>query len=220
MKKIPKVFHTFWLSEDEILDEFKQNFETWKKHNPNFNLHIHRANEYEDLRKKISFLDTALTKKKWCYAADYLRSKVLDVEGGVYLDGDVICYKSLDELIKNREYVVGVESMTDKIECAVLMFAPGNIIMKKMVEWYENWTPDKGFVLMPYLLEDVMKENNLEFDEVLDREFVSGVKSYKWNKDDVTNTKDLVRIHTHTDKSYTMHNFTHTGYGPLGFSNH
>ena len=41
----------------------------------------------------------AIQKKKWSLASDYIRYYAIYTEGGIYMDTDVMVYKSLDEFL-------------------------------------------------------------------------------------------------------------------------
>lgn len=47
------------------------------------------------------FLQEALDRKKWAFAADFIRFYAIYHEGGIYLDTDVELYKSLDSLLEH-----------------------------------------------------------------------------------------------------------------------
>ena len=50
-------------------------------------------------------LKEALSCRKWAYAADFIRLYAVYHEGGIYLDTDVMVYKSLDSYLKDRAFI-------------------------------------------------------------------------------------------------------------------
>lgn len=195
---IPKKIHTFWLSEGTPAEFCLKNMETWKQCNPDYDIVLHRSPEFEDL-KSVPYYNYTIQCNKWAYASDYLRCKVLYEEGGWYMDADVVCHKSLDELCKEypRKCYYSYEAMCDKrIECAVLGFEAGNELIKTMKSYYESWY-NKRMVIIPELINKICPEL-IDKDSILDADILSGV----FNDGNILST----------ERSYTTHLFTHTGY--------
>ena len=57
------------------------------------------------------FLKEALAMKKWAFAADFVRIWAVHKEGGIYLDTDVIAYKSFDDLLDNELFIGSENSL-------------------------------------------------------------------------------------------------------------
>lgn len=104
---IPAVIHYTWFSDEIPPEKIKKCIESWMIRMPNMEIvHWDMA--------KISVIDSvflreAIKAKKWAFASDYVRLWVLYNYGGVYLDTDVECYKSMDDLLKNKCFI-GKES--------------------------------------------------------------------------------------------------------------
>jgi hypothetical protein len=198
--EIPKVIHTFWLSDGEIPEEFKNNFDTWIKFNPDYELIIHRGEEFTDLLSSVPYYKYCIESKNWCFATDYLRCKVLYEQGGIYFDGDVECFRNLDPLRKYNNIILGYEAIGNTIECASMMVNKGNYLMKLMSEYYENYIPTPGLKLelMPRVIHKVSKVNNYRINDILPSEYLSGILRNGWVDS--------------SNYSYTIHRFTHSGY--------
>ena len=93
---IPNKIHTFWLSGEAMPEAAANNIETWRQHNPGYEVTVHGRDEFKELEHSCEFYRTMLRERRWCFAADYLRSKVLLAEGGWYTDSDARCHKPLD----------------------------------------------------------------------------------------------------------------------------
>ena len=51
------------------------------------------------------FLKEALTERKWAYAADFVRLYAIYHEGGIYLDTDVLVFKSFNQLLEHKAFI-------------------------------------------------------------------------------------------------------------------
>lgn len=106
---IPKIIHYTWFSGDEYPEKIKVCIESWKKFLPDYELRLWDMNAIKDINS--IFLKEALSVKKWAYAADFVRLHALYHEGGIYLDTDVMVYKSFDDLLNNLCFIGKENSM-------------------------------------------------------------------------------------------------------------
>lgn len=106
---IPKTIHYTWFSGDEMPRKIKECIESWKKKLPGYALRLWNM----DATREIDsiFLKEALAVRKWAYAADFVRLYALYHEGGIYLDTDVMVYKSFDDLLDNHVFIGKEDSM-------------------------------------------------------------------------------------------------------------
>ena len=70
---------------------------SWNKVMPDYELVLWDTNRF-DINEN-HFVKEACAKKKWAFAADYIRLYALYHEGGVYLDTDVLVKKRFDEFL-------------------------------------------------------------------------------------------------------------------------
>ena len=216
---IPKRIHTFWLSSNNPDNWVLENIKTWKEINPNYEIVIHYADEFDDLLEICPYYKKILGNHSWAYATDYLRSKVLYDQGGWYMDGDVTCHKPLDYLdteFGERSRWIGLEQVYPfkTIECAVMGFEPHDPMMKALVDYYESWKEGDGVRIMPEVLNTVCDKNNISKEPILDPEYFSGIRGIlvpipKVNSRSAQAYKVGM---SPSEKSYTVHHFTHTGY--------
>ena len=214
---IPRKIHTFWLSGDPMPFEAINNLESWRHHNPGYELLIHGRDEFKDLEDRCEFYRVMLRDHRWCFASDYLRSKVLLAEGGWYTDSDARCHKPLDGIYTvygERPRFLCKEAPNGRwYECGVMAFEPGDEIMDAMVQWYEAWREGDALPVMPMVMEAVVKENHLNVAPLLPDEVLSGKRLpngvYKDKKTGQMRVKIFVEP---SEKSFATHYFTHTGY--------
>ena len=213
---IPKKIHTFWLSGEAMPDAAAANIETWRHHNPDYEVAVHGRDEFKELETACEFYRTMLRERRWCFAADYLRSKVLLAEGGWYTDSDARCHKPLDgiyDIYGHRRHYLCKESSDIWTECGVMGFAPGDDIMAAMVRWYEQWREGDEFPVMPVVMASVIRDNGLALGPLLPDEVLSGKRlPSRLFRDPNTGQIRVQIVVEPTDRSFATHHFTHTGY--------
>lgn len=100
---IPKIIHYTWFSGEEMPPIVKDCIASWKRFMPDYEYRLWDRNAIQDIDS--IFLKEALSVKKWAYAADYIRLYALYHEGGIYLDTDVMVYRSFDNLLQNKVFI-------------------------------------------------------------------------------------------------------------------
>ena len=214
---LPKKIHTFWLSGEAIPEAAARNIETWRTHNPGYEVVVHGRDEFQELESTCEFYRTMLRDRRWCFAADYLRSKVLLAEGGWYTDADARCHKPLDGIAtvygERPRYLCKEAPNGIWIECGVMGFAPGDDIMAAMVRWYEQWREGDEFPVMPIVMERVTAANGIDPGPLLPDEALSGKRCPNMVVTDKKTGKPRVMIVVEpTELSFATHHFSHSGY--------
>lgn len=100
---IPKVIHYIWLGGKPLPETAKKCIESWKKLCPEYEI-----KRWDESNLDINYCDycqEAYDSKKYAFASDVLRLKILYEEGGYYLDTDVELIKSLDELQEEKAFM-------------------------------------------------------------------------------------------------------------------
>lgn len=213
---IPRKIHTFWLGNDPMPFDAINNLESWRHHNPDYELLIHGRDEFKDLEEQCEFYSVMLRDHRWCFAADYLRAKVLLAEGGWYTDADARCHKPMDGIAAvygdRPRYLCKEAPNGIWLECGVMGFAPGDDIMRAMVEHYEKWHEGDDDSVMPIVMARVLRERGIETGPLLPDEVLSGKRlpngvyrrpDGEWGVRIVVEPSAL---------SFATHHFTHTGY--------
>lgn len=158
---VPKKIHYCWLSDDPFPPKIRQCMKTWAKLLPDYELKLWNTHNFDV--DSVPFVREAFQKRKWAFAADYIRMYALYHEGGIYLDSDVKILKSFDDMLDNRffsslEYHPsqiekdGAMFMIDNegnrvkegfvsgimIQAAVMGAEPGCRFVKDVLDWYED----------------------------------------------------------------------------------
>ena len=97
---IPKIIHYCWFGKSKKPDVFYKCLATWEKYCPDFE--IIEWNEENSKPFSNKFYKNALRKKKYAFASDYIRVKVLYEYGGVYLDTDMLLIKNIGDLLQHN----------------------------------------------------------------------------------------------------------------------
>ena len=136
--KTPKKIHYIWLGGSEKPALVKQCIESWKRFCPDFEII-----EWDD-KKFAKICDNnyaleAYAKKKWAFAADWLRLKVLYEQGGFYLDTDVEVLKPIDEFLHN-ELTMSTELISDRLalNTAFIGCSAKNVFIGEFLHLYDG----------------------------------------------------------------------------------
>lgn len=103
MLKIPKKIHYFWFGKSPIPKEIKEYLDSWRKYCPEYKI-IKWDESNFDLNKCV-YAKEAYEAKKWAFVSDYARVKILEEQGGVYLDTDVELIRSIDSIIEKGPFI-------------------------------------------------------------------------------------------------------------------
>jgi len=136
-KFIPRIIHKIWMSpkEDGVPTEIPQPWKDWNRAcqllHPDWTYIIWNERTMRDFihREMPQLLDTYDTYPSWIQRCDAFRYIVLYRMGGVYLDMDVKCLDSLDELVRNNHCILN-QPWSNHFMAA----KPGHHLLKKCVD--------------------------------------------------------------------------------------
>ena len=101
---IPKIIHFCWLSDDPYPQEIQRCLDSWKEILPDYEIWKWDRKRFDI--NSVPWTKEAFESKKYAFAADYIRLYALYNYGGIYLDSDVLMYKSFNPLL-NLPYFIG-----------------------------------------------------------------------------------------------------------------
>lgn len=102
-ERIPKKIHFTWFSNDPYPSLVNECMATWRGKLPDYEFVHWDMSKIQDIDNL--FLRQALEKRKWAFAADFVRLYALYHEGGIYLDTDVEVYKSFNDLLNLPAFI-------------------------------------------------------------------------------------------------------------------
>lgn len=131
---IPKTIYYCWFGGGKKDKLFDKCLSSWKKFLPGYKIiEINESNFDIHINK---YVEEAYEKKKWAFVSDYARLWCIYKYGGIYLDTDVELIRELD--LTNVKTFFCLQD--EKLIATGLGFGsePNNILIKKMMDDYEN----------------------------------------------------------------------------------
>lgn len=100
---IPRKIHYCWFSKDPYPPLVQECIASWHENMPDWEFVLW---DYEKIKEIDSvWLKECLEARKWAFAADFVRLWAVYHEGGVYLDSDVLIFRSLECFLNNRMFI-------------------------------------------------------------------------------------------------------------------
>ena len=205
---IPKIIHYCWLSGDPCPEEIVKCLDTWKKHLPDYDIWLWDTHRF-DVNATI-WTKQAFDTKKYAFAADYIRLFALYNYGGIYLDSDVLVYKSFNDLL-NLPYFIGHDQIRG-FEAAVIGSEKGCGWLKDILDTYEG----KSFIKedgsldtlpLPCRFHHVLVDLNYRFTCMHEISSYHNEKKHLYVFDgDFFNSRNAIEVRQ-TCKSYCAHNY-------------
>lgn len=205
---IPKIIHLCWLSGDPYPADIQKCLDTWKKHLPDYEIWLWDTNRF-DINSTI-WTKQAFDAKKYAFAADYIRLYALYNYGGIYLDSDVIVYKSFNELLE-LPYFIGHDQI-GAFEAAIIGAEKGTQWIKDVLDRYDgrHFIKEDGsydMLELPIVFHHTLIEKEYKFHKLNDVvTFNSKDKEMFVFNGDFFNSRDAVEVHR-TKKSFCAHNY-------------
>ncbi len=148
--KIPKIIHQIWLG-SEVPEVFKRYMNSWVQQ------HLGRGWFYKlwtdsDV-SKIKLRNRTFFDATYNYGikSDILRYEILDQIGGVYIDTDFECFRSLDILHYAYDFYIGIQPLDTlfvQLGIGIIGARPSHSIIKYCIDtikddWHKKGAPKK-----------------------------------------------------------------------------
>lgn len=205
---IPKIIHYCWLSGDPFPPEIQRCLDTWKEHLGDYEIWLWDTNRFDITATR--WTRQAFEQRKYAFAADYIRLYALYNYGGIYLDSDVIVYKSFDDLL-SLPYFIGHDQIRG-FEAAVIGAEKGCRWLKDILDTYQ----DKSFITedgdydmlpLPCRFHHVLVDLDYKFFQLHNNEPYEVRDKVMYVFDgDFFNSRNAVEVRQ-TKKSYCAHNY-------------
>lgn len=205
---IPKIIHLCWLSGDPYPEDVKICLDSWKINLPDYDIWVWDTSRF-DVNSTI-WTKQAFENRKYAFAADYIRLYALYNYGGIYLDSDVIVYKSFDSLLQ-LPYFIG-QSYSGAFEAAVIGAEKKTPWIGDILKRYDNRSfvkEDKSFdmIELPKIFTITLEECNYKFYRL------HSIEDYGQSSDciyvfdkDFFNSRNSIEVQR-TNKSFCAHNY-------------
>lgn len=171
-ENIPRVVHLVWLGGEAFPPEVKRCLESWIKYLPGYKIRLWRAEDAMTI--ECNYLHQAIKEKKWAFAADVVRFYALYTEGGIYMDSDIMLYRSFEHLIPKSGFATFHEHIGSKIQlqAAMMMGQKGNAICKESYQYYQHTEFKRAdgsldLTVSPAILADIAGKHGWRKDDCL-----------------------------------------------------
>lgn len=131
---IPKIIHYCWFGKKEKPKKIKDCINSWYQKLPDYQ--IIEWNESNFDYNILIYTREAYEAKKYAFVSDVARVKALYEIGGIYLDTDVMVYKSFNEIL-DKSCVLGFE-MGNYIATSFMACVPRHALMEEFYNLYTN----------------------------------------------------------------------------------
>ncbi len=119
---VPRVFHQIWVGAAPVPDAARKYGESWLAHHPGWELKLWTD---QDVPQDLVTAEIYRQIAEPVHRADLLRHELLFRFGGVYVDVDFECLRSIEPLIRGATYFYGHE-LPDRPNIALLGSVPGH----------------------------------------------------------------------------------------------
>lgn len=208
---IPKVIHYCWLSKDPIPQNLQDCMASWKRYLPDYEFILWNFDRFD--KKSSIWVKEAFKKKKYAFAADYIRLYAIFNYGGFYLDMDVEVLKSFNDLL-NLKTAISWQKECDGFEVAAFGAEKGCQWIKHCLDYYENrhFKLPKGQIdnkPLPNIVEDIIKEKNYNIKTYSNISTLQEMdNTFPVLSDDFFSPKSYITKEIHiTPNTYTIHHF-------------
>lgn len=143
-RRIPKAIHQVWVGPNPLPAAAARFADTWRQHHSDWQVQLWTdRNLPHDLRNHHIYAHTEIMAQK----ADILRHELLNRFGGVYIDVDFECLKSIEPLLHGVAYFYG-EELPGRPGTAILGSVPNHPFVQWCLERIpDRWPWNRGHIL-------------------------------------------------------------------------
>lgn len=131
---IPKRIHYIWFGGNPLTPLAEKCLASWKRFCPDYEIIRWDESNFDDGDNR--YFQEALAAKKWAFASDYARLKVLVEYGGIYMDTDVEVLRPLDRFLSDRAFS-GFEAK-DRIPTGIMASEACHPLFEKLLRDYDK----------------------------------------------------------------------------------
>ena len=133
---IPKTIHYCWFGRGEIPEWAKKCIASWHKYMPDWEYKLWNEDNFDVSCTPYS--KEAYDSGKYAFVSDVARLKALNEEGGIYLDTDVIVFKSLEPLLSYHAFAGFEGCKRVLVATCILGSEPGTEWAEEQLSFYSN----------------------------------------------------------------------------------
>lgn len=133
---IPKIIHYCWFGGAPKPESVIKCINSWKEHCADFQI-IEWNEKNFDIGSCPRYVIDAYENKKWAFATDYIRLRIIYENGGVYFDTDVELLKGIHDLLQYNAFF-GFEDGKHVNTGLGFGAEPGISVIKEMMDEYNS----------------------------------------------------------------------------------
>jgi mannosyltransferase OCH1-like enzyme len=203
---IQKIIHYCWLSGEEYPNSISECINSWKYYLADYRFILWDANNFDI--NSVQYVMDAYCKKKYAFAADFIRFYVLYNYGGIYLDSDVKVIKSFDDLLNNKCFI-GLD-FEDSFEAAIIGSEKGAGWMKDILNYFYTrkfYINDKmDLTPIPLIIKKILSNTyNINLSTITDKTIQSDITFYSYRYFSPKNPYS--RKYKIYSETYSIHDF-------------
>lgn len=126
---IPRLFHQIWVGPDPLPAEYTRYQRTWLDHHPGWELRFWTEHNLPELRRP----EGGELLRAPAERTDILRLEVLSQFGGVYVDTDFECLRSIEPLIEDANFFIGL-AKPGRVNNALMGAVAGHPLLDRALE--------------------------------------------------------------------------------------
>jgi len=127
---IPRIFHQIWVGPEPLPDEYAAYGQTWLDHHPGWERRLWTEDNLpEGLRRPEAYDRLRAPAER----ANLLRLELLSRTGGVYVDTDFECLRSIEPLIENAELFITL-AKPGRVNNALMGSVPDHPIVEDAID--------------------------------------------------------------------------------------
>jgi hypothetical protein len=126
---IPRIIHRVWLGSEPMPDDFRRYGETWREHHPDWEMRLWTDGNLPELSCQEAFSRS----RHHLERSEVLRYELLRQFGGVYVDTDLECLRSIEPLIEGIT-AFGAWERPRRVGTCVLGSVPHHPAFERVVE--------------------------------------------------------------------------------------
>jgi hypothetical protein len=126
----PRVFHQIWVGPDSFPEEFRAYQQSWLDNHPGWELRMWTEDNLPDTLRRPEGAERLRSPVERC---DILRFELVWRFGGVYVDLDFECLQSIEPLIEDATFFIGLAG-PGRVSSGLFGAVPGHPILDQALE--------------------------------------------------------------------------------------
>lgn len=158
-----ETIHAIWLG-NKMPPLSHACLDDWQKMGFAYKLWTDSADQVQAWIEGCLFAKECYRRGLYAFVSDYLRLKILEREGGLYLDTDVTIRKNPFPLFEDVDFAMGYET-SEYLGTAAIYAKPGSRILARLIRFYEHEIWNSPLYIGPQIATQVINDQELQKSE-------------------------------------------------------